>query len=316
MARSPLGSGLTMAERGIERGLRGLVPRWASWRLGPYVAAVMGRGTLPLGRLLSAHRRVLPDYIIIGAAKSGTSSLFFALKNHPAVIPPVTKEIHFFDHNFARGSRWYRAHFPSTDDRARGASGPGFATGEATPYYLAHPHAPERVAGTAPDARLIALLRDPVDRAYSHYHHQVRAKIEPFTFEDAIDAEEERVGDDLRRLHADPSHRGAAHHTYGYVSAGMYADQLERWFRFVPRERLLIMRSEDLYADPGTAFRRVVEHIGLPQWQPERFVHRNEGDYGQDMRPETRKRLARIFAPHNRRLYAIIGRDLGWTTDD
>ncbi len=116
-------------------------------------------------RLTSGSRR-LPDFIILGAQRAGTSSLYYYLSQHPQILPAVRKELHFFDDHYRRGLGWYRSQFPT-----RGAR--GTITGEATPYYLSHPHAPARIQRLLPQARLIVLLRNPVERAISHYFFEV-----------------------------------------------------------------------------------------------------------------------------------------------
>ena len=140
-----------------------------------------------LSRLASGHMRSLPDFIMIGGMKCGTTSLFQYLQQHPGVSRVYVEEVHFFDLHYGRGLNWYRAHFP--------VKGKGEATicGDDSPYYIFHPLVPARVREDVPGAKLIALLRNPVDRAYSHYHHELRRGREDLSFEKALDREEERL---------------------------------------------------------------------------------------------------------------------------
>jgi len=140
---------------------------------------------------MSRRRRGLPDFLVIGAQRSGTTTLFYDLCRHPQVAGSPVKEVHFFDHHFSRGVGWYRSFFPPTaaQERARRRGGE-LLGGEATPNYLFHPAAPERAAETVPHVRLIAILRDPVDRAYSHYRKSVERRVERLSFEAALAAEE------------------------------------------------------------------------------------------------------------------------------
>ena len=130
--------------------------------------------TLP--RLVTAPQHALPDFLLLGAQKAGSTSLYVHLMQHPQIIGVARKELHFFDYKSALGSWWYRTNFPTKAEMAQrsAALGKPVLTGEASPYYLFHPHAARRIARLLPDVKLIALLRNPVDRAFSHYHHEVR----------------------------------------------------------------------------------------------------------------------------------------------
>lgn len=263
-----------------------------------------------LGRA-TARWRPLPDFLVIGTKRGGTTTLFRALQDHPQVLPmfpsvQAIKSPHYFDHHFHRGEAWYRGHFPIRSDRAR-------LTGESSPYYLFHPLAPRRVHDLVPDVRLIALLRDPVTRALSHYWDRVKNGIETLGFEEAIEAEEGRIGGERERLLAGETVDSPAHEHFSYLARGLYADQLASWFAFFPREQVLVLRSEDLYADPAAIHARTLDFLGLPP-------HRQAGGYGRlhghadrpSMRSDTEQLLRAWFAPHNERLARLLGTDLWW----
>jgi hypothetical protein len=254
-----------------------------------------------------------PAFVVIGGQRCGTTSLYDHLARHPDVLRAFRKEVHFFDVNWPRGKAWYLAHFPTRAwagalSRRRGRP---VVTGEASPYYLFHPAAARRAARTVPSARLVALLRNPVDRALSHYHHELRLGHEKLTFLEAIDAEENRLDGERDRLLADDRARSFAHRNWSYLARGRYAEQLEEWWRWFPRERMLVLRSEDLFADPEGTVARVLEFLALPPMTLGGFGNVNEQRYSR-MEPELRARLAAYFEPHNRRLYELLGRDLGW----
>jgi hypothetical protein len=257
--------------------------------------------------------RLTPDFLIIGAQRSGTSSLYDHLTRHPQVAPAVRKEVHFFDDKFTRGLRWYRAHFPSSlyrycVERLRGHE---IVTGEASPYYLFHPAVPRRVSQTAPGLKLIILLRNPVDRAYSHYNHECRMGRECLPFEEAIERETERLGDEAEKLLDERIHFSLRHRSFSYLARGIYVDQLEAWERFFPRERMLILQSESFYSDPPAALRQVFRFLDLPAWEPESYPKLPYPRY-ENLDPTLRKRLTDYFEPHNRRLFAHLGRELDW----
>lgn len=267
----------------------------------------------------TSARRVLPDFLIIGTKRGGTTSMYNAIARHPNVVPlfPVRqriKGVHFFDQHYDRGLDWYRSHFVTETQRRREEErlrGPCI-TGEGSPYSLFHPLAPERVARDLPEARLIVQLRDPVERAYSHYKERVRHDAEPLSFADAIDAEPERLRGEEERIVAEaPRYNSFAHENWSYAAHGVYVEQLERWTALIPRERFLILRSEDIYADFASQYAKVVAFLGLPVWTPPSFPKLNYHP-STDMDPEVRDRLRAYFTPFDTRLAAFLGTDPGW----
>jgi len=267
-----------------------------------------------LQRRLTRRIRTLPDYLVIGAQRCGTTSLHRYLERHPCVAPAARKEIHFFDENFGRGLLWYRTYFPTAIHRAvqGGVRGRRILSGEASPYYVFHPHAPRRVFETLPTAKLVLLLRNPVDRAYSHYHHEVRWGFEKIaTFEEAIEREPERLEGETERILADETYSSFNHNHYSYLARGHYLEQVRSWRRFFPAERMLILESESFYEDTPRVFREVLEFLELPAWEAEAFPKHNEGPRPA-MDPRTRERLARHFRPHNDELGRYLGVEFGW----
>ena len=266
------------------------------------VRAVLRNAVWTYGRATSAARP-LPDFLILGAQKAGTSALYAYLRWHPGITGPAWKEVSYFDRHYRRGVHWYRGHFPlRSGDRL---------AGEASPGYLVHPLAPERVQATVPDAKLIALLRDPIDRALSHYHHEVALGREPLTFEEAIEAEPERTRGEEERLVREPGYFSHAWWDYTYLARGRYAEQLERWLAVFPPGQLLVVASDELAAEPGETYARVLAFLGAPPHELGSYPRVYEQSYS-EMRPDTRRRLAEHFAQPNRRLYELLGRDLDW----
>ena len=252
----------------------------------------------------TAALRPLPDFLIIGAQKAGTTALYAYLRQHPQITGPSWKEVSFFDRHYAHGEAWYRGNFPNTL-RARGL------VGEASPSYLFHPLAPGRVAAMVPDAKLVALVRNPVDRAFSHYQHEVALDREPLSFEDALEAEDERLRGEEERMRADPAYFSRAWWDYTYRARGRYAEQLERWLAVFPREQLLIVPNEDLDAEPAQTHALVLEFLGAPPHRLDSYPRVFDRQY-EPMNAETRARLAAEFAGPNHRLYELLGRNLGW----
>lgn len=255
-----------------------------------------------LGRA-TARGRPLPDFLVLGAQKAGTTALYAYLRWHPGITGPSWKEVSFFDRHWWRGERWYRGHFPL---RARGR-----LVGEASPSYLFHPLAPERVRAVVPRARLVALLRDPVARAYSHYQHEVALGREPLSFEDALAAEEERTRGEVERLVADPRAFSRAWWDHTYVARGLYAEQLERWYAVFDRSQLLVVRTEDLAERPAETYAEILAFLGAEPHALAEYPRVFERSYA-PLAPGTRAALAERFAEPNRRLEELLGRRLGW----
>jgi hypothetical protein len=264
-------------------------------------------------RRLTAWGRILPDFVIIGAQRCGTTSLYNYVADHPEVASAFMKETHFFDLHFAQGSGWYRAHFPTAVHRlaVQRLLRRRLVVGEATPYYLFYPHAARRVREAVPNAKLIVLLRNPIDRAYSHFHHEVSMGVEKASFEEAIAREEAVLPEETARVLADERYRSFAHFHYSYAARGLYADQLELWARLFGRDQLLTIKSEDFYADPATVVEQVFRFLDLPAWTSGTYRKYNLAQYA-NMEQATRERLDAFFRPHNQKLYDLLGVDFGW----
>jgi hypothetical protein len=245
-----------------------------------------------------------PDFVIIGAQRGGTTSLYAYLSEHPRIAPAAAKELHFLTDRHERGRDWYLGQFPAELP-------PGVITGEATPYALFHPLSPARLRAVAPEARLIAVLRNPIERAYSHYVLERARGDEALDFVAAIEAEAERLAGEEARLVSEAGYVSEAHKHASYLARGDYAPQLERWLARFPRERLLVIRSEDLYERTAETFARVTSFLGIPPGAPRSFEVHNRLS-GPPLDPAVRARLSRHFAPRNARLAALLGWDPGW----
>jgi hypothetical protein len=275
----------------------------------------------------------LPNFLIVGAMKSGTTSLANWIGAHPEAFVPPGKEIHFFDvdEHWALGLDWYGEIFASAGDAV--------AVGEATPRYIFLARAVQRMAETVPDAKVIVCLRDPIARARSHWlHAYYRAGVERRSFEQA-------VHDEL----AQPEGVECESVAGGYLARGHYTRQLERLEHHYPRERIHVILFEDLVRDPAGAFSEVCAYLGIAaDQQPDnlgsrdnaavvyrplrlwRFMRRHKLldrmhprlawriertmkhrlPKPAPLQPELRSRLAEHFAPHNAALAAWLGRDL------
>jgi len=266
----------------------------------------MNRTSQKKWRTLTAPLRRLPDFIIIGVQKGGTSSLFEYLSQHPRVIPARVKEVHFFDNNFSRGVDWYRRHFPLK------VVHPRCITGEATPFYFRHPHVPRRVSRLCPDAKLIALLRNPVDRAYSHYQMQrVNKVFELPGFEETVAMEKNHLAGELEKMMKDPLYNSFNYQKRSYLARGLYAEQVRQWLSFFRRDQMLFLRSEDFFRDPGGELLRVHEFLGLTPELPRDLDPVNTNTY-EPINEETRASLEAFFARDMEELAGMLGEKFLW----
>lgn len=263
--------------------------------------------------IATASARMLPSFLVVGAQRAGTTSLFKALVQHPAVLPPVLhKGVHYFDTCFDRGVRWYQGHFPLTlVARLKERNGVLPITGESSPYYMFHPRAPERIASSLPEIKLIVLLRDPVERAYSAHTHELARGFETEPFEKAVELEPIRLAGEAERISADPEYYSHHHQHSAYLARGRYVDQLERLESVVGGDRLSVVQSEEFFEDPVSVYHEVVDFLGLPRWQPPRFDRHNARQRAQ-LPNDLRRRLEDHFEPYDERLAAWLGKTPGW----
>ncbi len=236
-----------------------------------------------------------PDFLIIGSHKGGTTSLFNYLSKHPQILPTVNKEIDFFSFYFDRGEQWYLSQFPKISPSLN------FLVGEASPSYLNFPNVPQRAAQFVPKTKLIVLLRNPVDRAISHYHHWVRQFGETRTLAEAIESEIKR----LDRASADDLIAGKYWKHEGYLSRSLYVYDLQRWLQVFPREQLLVLNSETFYEQPEHCLNRVFEFLGVASYRIDSYLKFNAGDY-HPIDEGIRQTLASYFEPHDRKLEQLL----------
>jgi hypothetical protein len=196
-----------------------------------------------------------------------------------------------------------------------------FLTGEGTPYYILYPHAPKRIFEIVPQVKLIALLRNPVERAFSQYWIEFKGGFETLSFEEAIKTEHGRIAGELEKMQQDENYYSHSFRHFSYLTRGIYVDQLQNWLRYYPREQLLILKSEDLYSHPAETLKKTLDFLGVKQVKlrdeyknyrrPSKKGYRNK-IITPKMDPKMREYLVEYFKPHNARLYELLGEDLGW----
>jgi hypothetical protein len=274
-------------------------------RFGRQAAVRVGTATAAL--------RLRPDFILIGAQRCGTTSLFRSLMAHPLVGRPVMhKGVNYFDVNYYRDENWYRGHFPlAWPARRRTARYGGPAVFEASGYYVYHPFALERAARHLPDVKLVVMLREPVERAFSAYKHEFARGFEQESFSNALKLEDERLRGEIDKMRADPHYDSPSHRHHSYRHRGQYAEQLERALQYFPREQLHVIGSEAYFRQPAEQYRRLIDFLGLRSFQPASFGQYN-ARHSQPMPDDIRDLLDEHYRPHNQRLAALLGQPLPW----
>jgi hypothetical protein len=246
-----------------------------------------------------------PGFLIIGSQKGGTSSLYHHLCQHPNIRSARRKEIHFFDDNYHKGINWYESHFPPVKLFRN------MITGEASPYYLFHPHVPWRVWSLYPRIKLIILLRNPVDRAYSHYHHNRRKNREKRSFEEAISKEPGLLAKESEKFTLNREYKSYLHKHLSYLSRGIYIRQLKNWLEYYPEEQFLILKSEDFFRYPKETMANIFSFLGIEYKVITNFIQKNHYAYP-PMNPVTRQKLVDIFEPFNSQLMELLGQNFRW----
>ena len=265
----------------------------------------------------TSDQRPLPDFLVIGTKRGGTTSLWRYLIQHPLVprLFPAwnTKTSHYFEDNFARGEAWYRSHFPTVKQREaleRKHDGPS-KVGEAAPLYMFHPLAAGRVAELMPQARMIVLLRDPVERAYSHWKERRTEGKEPLGFADALAAEPARTAGEKARLITEPGYVSEAYDWYSYRARGRYLEHLEPWLDRFPREQFLFLPSETFYRSPAESYAQILAFIGLPAYElPSYDVFNDRPSKGMD--DDVRAELTEYYRPYNAALSERLNVQVEW----
>lgn len=282
--------------------LKQLFPEWSK---------VVARRTVLKSRQISWRSRSLPDFLIVGAQKSGTTSLYHYLGQHSQLLPSYEKEIHYFDaglnqnvDNYRKGEAWYRAHFPLERDLNE-----SHRTFEASPLYLFNPLVAKRISLLLPNIKIVAVLRNPTERAISQYFHSKRENNEPLTMMAAMQAEKER----LKPIIESEDYKNEVFIHNSYKSRGLYYIQIQEYLKYFSMPNILILSSEELFSDPAETLRRVFRFVGVdPNSSINNLVPRNVTGNRTEVDREVYSYLDEYFQPHNQKLYELIQDDFGW----
>ena len=263
----------------------------------------------------TADFRMMPSFLLAGAQRCGTTSLYRALLSHPAVLSAAYhKGVNYFDVNYDKGMDWYRGHFPlsvTASARTRWRMNSSPVTFDASGYYMYHPLAAERIGRDLPDIKILVLIRDPVERAYSAYKHEYRRGFETETFEEALQLEDARVQPELERMLADHTYQSHSYRHHSYRRRGLYVEQLERLANAVGSDQLLAVESESFFTQPEHEYARIVEFLGLQPHRPEKFDRWNARP-GSDMPEPARELLTAAYESQAERLAPYLGHPPSW----
>lgn len=268
-------------------------------------------------RNLTGSLRMSPNFIIIGAARCGTTSLYNCLIKHPYIGSALRKEIHFFDSNFHNGFNWYKSFFPFKFRKLviKYIFRHNFITGESTPFYMLHPGVPKRVFSLLPKLKIIIILRNPTDRIYSHYNKYKKIQIKKgskiLSFKEIIKRSEDKLIEGLYRIKLDEKYNRRILQKYSHLAWGIYVDQIKRWRKYYPMEQILILKSEDFFSNPSNTLKKVFKFLNLPNWEIKNFEIFEAGDY-QKMDDNTREFLNNFYEPYNQQLYKYLDLNFNW----
>ena len=253
---------------------------------------------------ITASSRVLPDFIIVGTVRSGSTSLYYNICEHPSVLSAAYDEIGFFDSNYHLGINWYRSMFPTIKEMENVERKTGFAiTGEDTPFYLWKEEAAKRIFEMNGDTKIIGIFRNPVDRAYSNYNLAVRSKTEKLTFEEAID---EEIG--FLKNH---SFRESVDNKRSYLAKGIYENQIKIWFELFPREQIHLLSTEDMQKNPEETLQKAFRFLEIPDYIIKNPQKQKAAEY-KKMNNETREKLVDFYKQHNERFFKTIQKKYDW----
>ena len=254
--------------------------------------------------------RVLPDFFVIGVVRSGTTSLYHYLGQHNQIARASYDELGYFDDNFHLGENWYRSLFPTIFTKKKIETKYGkFLTYDVTPFYIYNPLVIKRMHTLFPNAKIIANLRNPVDRAYSNYHIMLKNGSEAIPFEKVIESEIQEI--EKKSAFLDDESFLVDDFYEILLARGFYADQLEKWFHVFPKEQLLITSSEELSNKTEITLDNIFKFLDVSGQKIHDLSRKNKRIYPK-MNSETRRKLADYYRPHNEKLFRLIGKRFEW----
>ena len=257
-------------------------------------------------RILTASSRVLPDFLVLGVHKSGTSTLYNELVKHPNILSAADKEIHYFNAYFGSES-WYRSNFPTKKEMEKGKNGKSI-TGEATAQYLFHPLVPKRVHNLLPNIEFLVVLRNPVERAFSHYNNNIRKGIEPLPFKDALQKRKNDLKEAEKMVREGDLQANRFFERYSYLEKGKYVEQFERWFEFFPKEKFFVFQTTEFQQN---TWNKIFDFLNVSHLNIKDTPKLGKYDYS-PIDAETKEWLNEFYKPYNEKLEKMFKIKLNW----
>ena len=259
---------------------------------------------------LTGSIRVLPDFLVIGAKRCGTTSLFYHLPEHPCISKSPHDNMGFFNDNFHLGINWYKSFFPTIFTRNKIKSKFGdFLAFDVTTKYMEEESTANNVYQTKPNTKIIIILRNPVDRAYSQYHLNVRQTAESRSFEDAMEENMNELNKESHeRYEIKPKFSAEGNN---YLKKGLYAQQLRHWLNIFPMESMLILSTEEFESNQQIIYNKIFKFLNISQFEVKNTEKMEKGIYP-PMKSETRNLLLDYFRPYNRELFELINMEFYW----
>ena len=263
---------------------------------------------------LAGPFHTLPNFILFGVSRSGTTSLYQYLSQHPNIEPCAVKETRFFDMYYERGINWYRMNYPSVWQKFvfTKLKNKKFITGEASGAYIENPHTPKRIHDLDPNIKLILLVRNPVDRAFSHYIRKMKNGSEKLSFEESIEQEKSRIQGEQDKMEKNEKYYSSIFHSLGYLTKGLYAIPLKNWLKYFSMKQILVLENGEFLHDPEKVYNRAIEFLGLPKWKLPEYKKFSKQRLSIEMDPKTREKLLDYCKPFNEEFYSLIGKKFDW----
>ena len=265
-------------------------------------------------KMYSSSVRLLPTVMIVGFHKTATTSIHEYLIQHPNVIKPIRKEIGYFSVFFWRGEMWYKSHFPTIFSKLiKNKKNENFVVLDSDPNCSYHPHSPNRIYQRLPDIKLIFILRNPIDRAWSDFNQDLnRNWISKISFEEKIKddkADLDKMLNSLKYQKIQPDYFKEM--PRAYLSIGKYVNYIKKWFEYFPPEQILFLTTDELKSDLDTSLTKIFKFLNIPNQPIPNLEKRNMGKY-KKMNLETRKKLIEYYRPFNLELETLLNKKFNW----
>ena len=255
---------------------------------------------------ITAAQRKLPDFLVIGGKRCGTTTLFEFLRQHQMIAEPVIDHMGFFDDNYSIGINYYKSFFPiKTEETAKKLDY------DVTTSYLTSPFVAERVAKEIPNVKIIVLLRNPTSRAWSDYNASQKKDASEEEFQTYID-------DELQELEASDFEEKVSKNDYNmsepfpnFIKKGLYSVYLKKWLKLFPRKNFLFISTESFSNDENKVFKQIFDFLGLSNFEIHKLQRMSKGNY-EKLNPKIKNKLDLFFAPHNDELFKLINEKYDW----